>query len=140
MAGGRMLVQALAAGLEVPFVVLCALTGSAGWLVAGLAMWGVCKGFYEANIFAAAFDVVPPEARGVATGTMNMVGWLGGAGTAPLLVGWMAGWIGLSNAVAATAAAYAMACILMAIAGLRFAHGDTAAMEAQLAATRANRI
>ena len=113
MPGGRMLVQAIAAGLEVPFVVTCALTGSWALLIASLSLWGIFKGFYEANIFASAFDVAPPESRGTATGFMNMVGWLAGAGTAPVIVGLLAGHIGLSRSVAATAAAYAGACILL---------------------------
>ena len=111
MPGGRMLVQAIAAGLEVPFVAACALTGSWPMLIASLSLWGIFKGFYEANIFASAFDVVPPEARGTATGFMNMVGWLAGAGTAPVVVGVLAGRIGLSGSIAATSAAYAAACI-----------------------------
>ena len=40
--------------------------------------WGFFKGLYDANIFASAFDVVPPAARGRAAGFMNMIGWLAG--------------------------------------------------------------
>ena len=131
-AGGRMLVQAIAAGLEVPFVAVGALTGSWPLLIVSLSLWGIFKGFYEANIFASAFDVVPPQARGTATGFMNMVGWLAGAGTAPVVVGVLAGHIGLDRSVAATSAAYAAACILMLVASLVFARRDTHAMESAL--------
>jgi MFS family permease len=140
MPGGRMLVQAIAAGLEVPFVLTCALTGSWALLIASLSLWGIFKGFYEANIFASAFDVVPPEARGTATGFMNMVGWLAGAGTAPVVVGVLAGRIGLSRSVAATAAAYGAACILLLVAALVFARRDTQAMESLLASEASNTI
>jgi MFS family permease len=140
MPGGRMLVQAIAAGLEVPFVVTCALTDRWALLIVSLALWGIFKGFYEANIFASAFDVVPPEARGTATGFMNMVGWLAGAGTAPLVVGLLAGRIGLSRSVASTAAAYAAACILLLVAALVFARRDTRAMESLLASEASNTI
>jgi MFS family permease len=131
--GGRMLVQGIAAGLEVPFVAAGALTGSWPVLIASLSLWGIFKGFYEANIYASAFDVVPPQARGAATGFMNMVGWLGGAGSAPVVVGVLAGHIGLSRSVAATSGAYAAACILMLVAALVFARRDTHAMESALA-------
>ena len=48
------------------------------WLIASLLLWGIFKGFYEANIFASVFDAIRPEARGTATGFMNMMGWLAG--------------------------------------------------------------
>ncbi len=118
MRGGRMLLQAIAAGFEVPCVIVSALTGSRTMLVFGLLLWGLFKGPYEANIFASVFDVVPPQARGTAAGLMNTVGWLAGAGTAPVVVGVLAGCIGLDRAVAVTAAAYAVACVLLLTASL----------------------
>src|SRR5205814_6572337 len=66
--GGRMMVQAAGLLCGAPFVVLCGLTQSIAWLVAALTAWGFFKGLYDANIFAAMFDVVPPESRGTATG------------------------------------------------------------------------
>ena len=36
---------------------------------------GLCKGIYDANIFASLYDVVAPELRGTAAGLMNTVGW-----------------------------------------------------------------
>jgi len=45
---------------------------------------------YDANIFASVLDVVRPEARGTAVGFMNMIGWLVGAGTAPVIIGYIA--------------------------------------------------
>jgi sugar phosphate permease len=140
--GGRMLVQAVAAAFEVPFVAGCALTSSWPVLIVSLSLWGIFKGFYEANIFASAFDVAPPQARGTVTGTMNMVGWLAGAGTAPLVVGLLAGHIGLSRSIAATSAACAGACILMLTAAIVFAGRDTQAMESEQAfgSAASNRI
>jgi MFS family permease len=133
MAGGRMLTQAIAAGFEVPFVIVCALTRSWTLLIASLLLWGGFKGIYEANIFASAFDVVSAEARGTTAGFMNLVGWLAGAGTAPVVVGFLAGRIGLSRAVAVSAAAYAVACILLLTAALVFARRDTRMLESALA-------
>ena len=140
MAGGRMLTQAIAAGCEVPFVIACALTHTWPLLIASLLLWGGFKGIYEANIFASVYDVVPAEARGATAGWMNMVGWLAGAGTAPVIVGFVASRIGLSDAVAVTAAAYAAACILLLAAALAFAERDTRLLGSAPVSAASNRI
>ncbi len=106
--GGRMLIQAIGVFGGAPFVVLCGMTTSHAWLVVALIAWGLFKGLYDANIFAAIFDVIPPEARGTAAGFMNMVGWLGG-GSAPLIVGYIADRSSLSLAISMTAAMYILA-------------------------------
>jgi MFS family permease len=132
--GGRILVQAIGIFFEAPFAAWCALTGSMKWLIVSLILWGICKGFYEANIFASVFDVIRPEARGTATGFMNMMGWLAGGGTAPILVGYLADRIGLSHAMALTALAYVIASLLLFVAAFIFARRDTERMQAAIAA------
>jgi MFS family permease len=77
--GGRILVQALGVLGSAPFVFVCGQTDSLTLVLACLTTWGLFKGFYDANIFASAFDVIPAEARGTTVGLMNMVGWAGGA-------------------------------------------------------------
>lgn len=89
LAGGRMLVQALGLGVGSAFVFLVGTTERVGVLLAAMTGFGLCKGLYDANIFAAIFDVVSPRARGTAAGIMNTVGWGGGA-LGPLAVGWLA--------------------------------------------------
>ncbi len=111
--GGRISVQAVGVLCGAPFVVLCGLTGSSAWLVVALAAWGFFKGLYDANIFASLFDVVPAEARGTAAGFMNMVGWLGGGGTAPLVIGLVARDHGLGTAIAMAASVYVVAGVLL---------------------------
>lgn len=140
MAGGRMLTQAVAGGCEVPFVVACALTRSWPLLIASLLLWGGFKGIYEANIFASIYDVVPAEARGATAGLMNMVGWLAGAGTAPVAVGFLAARVGLSDAIAVTAAACAAACILLLVAALVFAKPDIRLLESTASSPASTRI
>ena len=93
-------------------------------LILGLLLWGVVKGLYEANIFASVFDAIRPEARGRATGFMNMVGWMAGGGSAPIVVGVLADRLGLSSAIAVTASAYVVAALLLFLAALRFAKSD----------------
>jgi MFS family permease len=133
MPGGRILVQAIGIFLEAPFVMLSALTHSMAWLIAGLLLWGIFKGWYEANIFASVFDVVRPEARGATTGAMNLMGWLFGGGTAPLVVGFLANRIGLSNAIALTSLSYVGASILLSVAAFAFSRRDSERMQLDIA-------
>jgi len=79
LAGGRMLVQALGLAAGSVFVFLVGTTERVGVLLATMSLFGLCKGLYDSNIFAALFDVVGPRARGTAAGVMNTVGWSGGA-------------------------------------------------------------
>jgi MFS family permease len=129
LAGGRILVQAAGTFLEAPFAVWCALTGSVEWLIVGLVLWGICKGLYEANIFASVFDVIRPEARGTTTGFMNMVGWLAGGGAAPLVVGYLSDRVGFSNAMALTASVSVIATALLLTAAFGFARRDAERMQ-----------
>jgi MFS family permease len=132
--GGRIIVQGIGILLQAPFVVWCALTGSLFWLPVALVLWGLFRGLYEANIFASVFDVVRSEARGTATGFMNMMGWLAGGGTAPVVIGYLAQRKGLSTAIAATSSSYVLAGLLLFTAVLFFVRRDAAKMEAEIAA------
>jgi len=113
---GRVIVQALGVFAGAPFVVLCGMTRSVTLLLVALAGWGFFKGLYDANIFASAFDVIRPEARGTVAGLMNCVGWLAGGGTAPIVVGLVARRSGLGFAIAAAASVYVAAGVLLLLA------------------------
>ncbi len=130
--GGRMLVQALGVLCGAPFVVLCGMTQSVTWLVVALIGWGFFKGLYDANIFASVYDVIRPEARGTAAGFMNMIGWLAGGGTAPVVIGYIAQQSSLGTAIAAAAVVYIAAGLLLIGGVLLFVRKDAARMEAQL--------
>jgi MFS family permease len=132
--GGRMIVQGFGILFEAPFVVWCALSPTLSWLPVGLTLWGFFRGFYEANIFASVFDVVRPEGRGTATGFMNMMGWLAGGGTAPILIGYLALRVGLSRAIAMTSSSYVLSALLLFTGVLLFVKRDAAKMEAEIAA------
>ncbi len=127
--GGRMLVQALAMFAGAPFVVLCGQTQSVGWLILALSAWGLCKGLYDANIFASAFDVIPPEIRGTTAGFMNMLGWLGGGASAPLVIGLLAESYSLGLAISSAALVYVAAGILLLAAACIFAPRDAVAID-----------
>jgi MFS family permease len=89
MRGGRALVQALGLLLGTAFVYLFATASDLDVLKVAMALFGACKGLYDANIFASLYDVIQPQARATAAGVMNTIGWCGGAlGTTA--VGWAA--------------------------------------------------
>ena len=134
MAGGRMLVQAIALFCGAPFVFLCGETKSIGLVVVALTAWGFFKGLYDANIFASVFDVIPPQARGTAAGFMNMVGWLGGGSIAPIAIGFIAESYSLSMAISLAGLVYVAAGILLLTAAVRFDAGDVTRFERLLQA------
>lgn len=120
---GRALVQAAAVFICAPFVFLCGQTLSLGWLFFALTFWGFFKGCYDANIFAAVFDVVPPAARGTVAGFMNTFGWLLGGATAPYIVGKLGTAYGLGPAIASAALVYlAAGCLLLMASRFLTAH------------------
>ena len=80
-------------------------------VIAALIGAGLCKGIYDANIFASLFDVIPPEDRGTAAGLMNTVGWTGGF-LAPWVVGRASQEFGLGVAIGSTAAVYLLVGLL----------------------------
>jgi MFS family permease len=129
---GRVIVQSIGVFGGAPFVVLCGLTTSTGWLAFALIAWGLFKGLYDANIFASMFDVIRPEARGTAAGCMNMVGWLGGGGTAPIVIGYIAQRSSLGIAIAMAAAVYLVAGLLLLIAIFKYVPRDARKMQTDL--------
>lgn len=110
---GRVGVQAAGMLAGAPFVAVCGLTHSIAALIVSLTLWGFFKGLYDANIFASAYDLVPPDARGRTAGFMNMVGWLAGGGSAPLAIGIIAGRWNLGGALALASVVYVAAGLLL---------------------------
>jgi sugar phosphate permease len=131
---GRILVQAIGVLGGAPFVAVCGLTQSVFVLILALTGWGLFKGLYDANIFASAFDVVRPEARGTASGFMNTVGWLGGGGTAPLVVGLIARNHGIGVGIALASIVYVAAGALLLIAAFGFVKADARRMRQSMQA------
>lgn len=125
---GRLIVQTIGVLCGAPFVVLCGMTRSVGWLMVALTAWGLFKGLYDANIFASVFDVIRPEARGTAAGFMNMVGWLAGGGSAPLVIGIIAQHESLGLAIALASLVYLAAGILLLAGIFLFVKQDSARM------------
>jgi sugar phosphate permease len=130
--GGRMAVQMLGLLGAAPFVVWCGQTLSVTSLTVALTFWGLFKGIYDSNIFASILDVIRPEARGTAVGFMNMIGWLVGAGSAPVIIGYIAQKASLSYAISIASIALVAASLLLLIAILFTAGRDVERLRRQL--------
>jgi len=113
--GGRILVQSLGLFLAAPFVFLTGWGKSVPVLIAGLIGSGLCKGIYDANIFASLYDVIPPEDRGIAAGLMNSVAWAGGF-VAPTVAGFASEYFGMGLVIGSTAAIYLFVGLLALLA------------------------
>ncbi len=135
-AGGRMMVQAIGLLVGATFVGLVGLTKSVTTLLWAMTFFGLCKGFYDSNIFASLFDVIEPRARATAAGIMNSVGWGGGA-LGPLAVG-IATKYGrhanavdnMSEAIAFGAIIYAVGAALLILGLVVFVRRDVACLAA----------
>ena len=121
-AGGRQTIQAVGLLAGVPFIFLTGWSLSMTGLIVGMIGFGFFKGVYDANIWASLYDVIPAQRRGIAAGTMNSLGWLGG-GLAPILIAAAAKRFGLSACISATSLIY-LGLGLVLIALVRKMSGD----------------
>ena len=103
--GARMLTQSMGLLAGVPFLVLAGMGRNVGLVLLAVTCFGICKGVYDSNIWAALYDFIEVEQRGTAVGLMNSLGWLGG-GLAPIAVGMGAARFGIGPCISATALIY----------------------------------
>ena len=103
--GIRMFTQALGLLCGVPFLFLAGWSVAMSTVIFAMIGFGLFKGLYDANIWAALYDVVPIERRGGAVGLMNSLGWIGG-GSAPVAIAIASEHYGMSACISATAAIY----------------------------------
>ncbi|MGC8667260.1 MAG: MFS transporter [Chthonomonadales bacterium] len=111
--GGRILVQGFGILLGAPWVFLCGYTRDFFTLGGAMSLFGLCKGLYDSNIWAALYDVIPVSRRAAAVGVMNLVGWTGAA-----LGGYAVGraaeaGITMSAAIASTGGVYLVVAALL---------------------------
>lgn len=93
--------------LGAPFIVLMGLAQSTTWCLVGLSLFGLFRGVYDSNLFAAPFDVIPPQLRSSAVGLMLSCAFIAGA-AAPVLLGWLSEPLGMNAAIAWLGAAYVL--------------------------------
>ena len=120
--GARFELAAGAMLLGAPFLVaLRAPTQT--FIYIGLAGFGLFRGLYEANMWAALFEVIPQRLRGQATALMISVAYVIGSAS-PLLLGYAKSWGSLGDAFALLAVVYAMAGSCLLTARLRYLAGE----------------
>jgi len=100
------------------------LTNSRAMMVAGLLLFGIGIGLYQANIWAATFEVVDPAARSTAIGLLNVASGMLGSWVDPV-VGYIHASVGGFGVVFASTSALALlAVILLGFARMRIIPGD----------------
>ncbi|GAB2777690.1 MFS transporter [Rhabdobacter roseus] len=113
-ARGRLVLQACALLLGVPFIWYMGQSTSLTGTYVALAAFGFCRGVYDANIYATLFDVVAPAYRATSSGLMAMAAFLVGS-LSPYLLGVMKPTWGLSGGLSSLSVAYLVAGICVAI-------------------------
>ncbi|MDX9974874.1 MAG: MFS transporter [FCB group bacterium] len=131
---GRIMVQCFGAACAIPFVVLCGQADTKVLVIVALVGWGICKGIYDSNIFASLYDVIRPEARGMAAGIMNLFAWAVAGVVGPIAFGYFSEIYGKRDTMSYSAALYGVAAILLFIAMWFFVGRDSRRMQAQLVA------
>ena len=77
--GGRILTQAVGVFCYAPFMFLVGGTETYSTCISAMCLLGIFKGMYDANVWAAFYDVVPVSRRGTTCGFANTLAWSGGA-------------------------------------------------------------
>lgn len=115
----RLEVEYLGLLLGAPFIWLLGASSNLGVVYVALAGFGLFRGFYDSNLFAALFDVIPPKYRSSATGLMLAFAFTVGA-TAPMLLGWLKPRISLDVGLSSLALVYLFSSSMIFIALKRF--------------------
>lgn len=103
--GIRGIVQMTGLFLAAPFIYLMSKGSSLFIIYLGLAGFGLFRGIYDSNIFAAIYDVVERPFRATATGIMLMFAFITGA-IAPYILGILKPTLGLANGLALLSIVY----------------------------------
>ena len=110
----RMETETLGLLLCAPFVLWMGLTDNLWHCYVALTGFGLFRGIYDSNLFAAQFDVVRPRLRSSAVGIMLAFGFMVGA-VGPWLLGWIKETRGLTFGMASLSVVYLAAAACMFI-------------------------
>jgi MFS family permease len=75
---GRVMTQCLGLALAAPCLFLVGLTASTTWLIAGLVLFGLGRGFFDCNTMPVLSQIARPELRSTGYGVFNLMGTLTG--------------------------------------------------------------
>lgn len=119
----RLELQATAMGLGVPALAWMGLAPGVAATCTAMALFGLCRGFYESNTHASLFDVIEPRRRASAVAVMVMIAFLVGS-LSPWLLGRLreiySGGHGLTFGFTANALVYAAGAAAVWLARVRF--------------------
>jgi len=114
--GIRGFVQMMGLLVGAPFIIIIGKSDSLFMIYFALAMFGICRGIYDSNIFAALYDVIEIPYRASATGIILMFAFIVGSAS-PYILGILKPIYGLSNGLAFLSISFLFAavCILIAL-------------------------
>ncbi len=115
----RLYVQGAALLIAAPFVYLTGTAPSLELTCLFLALFGVFRGVYDANIFASLFEVVPQAYRSSLSGIMLMFAFMVGAGS-PSLIGVLKSSMSFSQAFASLSIAYLIGSLCLGWAATKY--------------------
>jgi MFS family permease len=101
--------------LGAPFIALMALTDNLVLCYVGLAGFGLCRGIYDSNLFAALFDVIEPRYRASAVGAMLAV-CFAISSLGPTMLGWAKSTVGLTPGIAALSLIFVASAVVILVA------------------------
>ncbi len=101
--------------LAAPFIFLMGATDQLWLCCAALAVFGLFRGIYDSNLFAAPFEVIPSRLRSSALGIILSFGFLTGA-FSPLVLSRLSRTLGLDGAIASLSLVHLTAGLIVVIA------------------------
>lgn len=114
----RMEVELIGLLLGAPFLFWIGQADTKLWTYFAMGLFGVFRGIYDSNLFAALFDVIEPRYRSSSIGIMLSIGFIIGA-AAPVLLGWAKGAVGLEWGISLLAVCYLLGAASIWL-GIRF--------------------
>lgn len=112
---GRQFTQMIGLLCGVPFIFLQGWTHTTSIIIIAMCGFGLFKGLYDANIWAALYEVIPVSRRGTTVGLMNSIGWLGG-GLAPIAIAAGSQRFSMGACISATAIIYLCGGLVLVLA------------------------
>lgn len=114
----RMEIEILGLLLGAPFIYWIGFASDKLWCYVAMGLFGIFRGIYDSNLFAALFDVIEPRHRASSMGIMLAFAFIIGA-LAPVILGQIKTTAGLEAGFVLLAGAYLLGAILIFL-GLKF--------------------
>ncbi|AWI09850.1 MFS transporter [Ereboglobus luteus] len=114
----RMEIEIAGLLLGAPFIYWIAVAGDKLWCYVAMGAFGIFRGMYDSNLFAALYDVIEPRYRASSMGVMLSFAFVIGA-IAPVLLGYIKTAAGLDLGIMLLSVFYALGAALVLI-GMKF--------------------